>query len=140
MNKNFLITTIQRPFDTSSIDAKAPFACLLYSNQDDATSDEMMSVANWLISSGCRYVVCAGSKCSEWHDIVDTVDIIRDPDTQNLVMTTWHENETVEDVVWFWLNLTDFEDIAFENYLALLIGDSKTIEEKVQKAIKNNSL
>ena len=100
----------------------------------------MESVANWLVHSGCRYAVCAGLKCSEWHDAIDTADTICDPNTQNLIMTTWHENETVEDVVWHWLNLTDFEDIAFENYLALLIGDSKTIEGKIQKAIENNSL
>lgn len=140
MNKNISIAILEKPFDTSSIEVKIPFACLLYSNQDNVTHDEMMSVANWLVSSGCRYVVCAGLNCSEWHDTIDTADIIRDPSTQNLIMTTWHENETIENVVWFSLNLTNFEDMAFENYLVLLIGDSKTIEEKIQKAIKNNSL
>ena len=140
MNKNISIVTIQKPSDTSSIEVKTPFACLLYSNQEKASSDEIESVANWLVNSGCRYAVCAGVKCEEWHDTIDTADTIRDPNTQNLIMTTWHKNETVEDVVWFWLNLTDFEDIAFENYLALLIGDSKTIEEKIQQAIQNNSL
>lgn len=140
MNKNISIETLQKPFDTSSINVKEPFACLLYSNQDDLTNDEMMSVANWLVSSGCRYAVCAGLNCSEWHDTVDTADIIRDPTTQKLVMTTWHEDETIEDIVWFWLNSTDFDDIAFENYLVLFIGDLKTIQEEVQKAIENNSL
>ena len=140
MNKNISIVTIQKPSDTSSIEVKTPFACLLYSNQEKASSDEIESVANWLVNSGCRYVVCAGVKCEEWHDTIDTADTIRDPNTQNLIMTTWHKNETVEDVVWFWLNLTDFENIAFENYLALLIGNSKTIKEKIQQAIQNNSL
>lgn len=101
MNKNISIETLQKPFDTSSINVKEPFAYLLYSNQDDLTNDEMMSVANWLVSSGCRYAVCAGLNCSEWHDTVDTADIIRDPTTQKLVMTTWHEDETIEDIVWF---------------------------------------
>ena len=140
MNKNISIVTIQKPSDTSSIEVKTPFACLLYSNQKKVSSDEMGLVANWLVNSGCRYAVCAGLKCEEWHDTIDTADTIRDLNTQNLIMTTWHKNETVEDVVWFWLNLTDFEDIAFENYLVLLVGDSKTIEEKIRQAINNNSL
>lgn len=100
----------------------------------------MSSIANWLVYSGCRYAVCAGLNCSEWTDAIDSADIIRDPTAKNLIMTTWHENETVEDIVWFWLNLTDFEGINFENYLALLLGDSNTVEEKIQEAIKNNSL
>ncbi len=140
MSKNISIATIQKPFDTSSIEVKIPFACLLFSNQEQLSGNEMESIAKWLVASGCRYVVCTGLKCLDWHDIIDMVDIMHNPNTQNLIMTTWHENETVEDVVWHWLNLTDFEDIAFENYLALLIGDSKTVEEKVQKAIKNNEL
>jgi hypothetical protein len=140
MSKIISIVTIQKPSDTSSIEVKTPFACLLYSNQEKVSSNEMESIANWLVNSGCRYAVCAGLKCSEWHDTIDTADTIRDPHIQNLIMTTWHKNETVEDVVWFWLNLTDFEDIAFENYLALLISDSKAIEEKIQQAIQNNSL
>jgi hypothetical protein len=140
MNKNISIATIKKSSDTSSIEVKTPFACLLYSNQEKASSDEIESVANWLVNSGCRYTVCAGAKCEEWHDMIDTADIIRDPNTQNLITTTWHENEPIEDVVWHWLNLTDFEDIAFENYLALLVGDSKAIEEKIREAINNNSI
>ena len=140
MNKNVSITTIQKPFDLSSIEVKAPFTCLLYSSQEEVTDDEMMSVANWLVTSGCCYAVCAGLKCSAWHDTIDTAEISRDPNIKNLIMTTWHENETAEDVVWYWLNLTNFEDIAFENYLALLVGTSKVIEEKIQNAVKNNDL
>jgi len=140
MNKNVSITTIQKPFDLSSIEVKAPFICLLYASQEDVTDDEMMSVANWLVDSGCRYAVCAGLKCSAWHDTIDTADISRDPNNKNLIMTTWHENQTSEDVVWYWLNLANFEDIALENYLALLVGTSNVIEEKIRNAVKNNDL
>ena len=140
MNKNIAIETIQKPYDTSSIEVKAPFTCLLYSNQENVGNDEMMLIANWLVLSGCRYALCAGLKCKEWHDTIDTADITRDPTIQNLVMTTSHKNEPIEDVVWSWLNLTNFEDITFENYLALLIDDSKTIEEKIRQAIRNNRL
>jgi hypothetical protein len=119
MSKNISILKLQKPIDVSVLKAEAPFVCMIYSNQN-ATIDEISSVADWLISSGCRYIVCAGN--------------------DELVMTTWHEDETIEEVVWFWLNLTNFDDINFENYLALIIGESKEIEEEIQQTIKENSL
>ena len=140
MDKNVSILTLQKPFETSTIEVNSPFACLIYSNQQNVTRDEMSSVANLLINSGCRYAVCAGLNCLDWHDSIDITDTIHDPTLQNFIMSTWHENESVEDVVWFWLNLTDFDDVAFENYLALLIGNSHDVEEKIREAVKNNSL
>jgi len=138
MNKNISISMIQKPFDTlSSKGIDAPFACLLYSNQENVSDAEMMAVANWLLSSGCRYAVCAGIKCSEWHDAIDAADVIRDPAGQNVVMTSWHENESIQDIVWFWLNATNFDDVVFENYLALFIGDSKANSE-IQSAISSS--
>ena len=100
----------------------------------------MALLANWLVHSGCRYAVCAGLNCLEWHDAIDAADIIRDPNAENLIMTTWHEYDVIEDIVWHWLNLTDFENITFNNYLSLLIGSSKEIEDKIKAAIKNNHL
>lgn len=141
MTKNISITTLQRPIDVSNLKIEAPFVCMVYLNQD-TTKEEMILVANWLISSGCRYVVCGGNNCELLHDIIDETSVIKniDENKDELVMTTGHENEPVEEVVWFWLNLTNFDDINFENYLALVIGESKEIEEEIHQRIKENSL
>jgi hypothetical protein len=139
MSNNISIITIQKIIDIPILEINAPFVCLIYSDQE-TTSEEMMKVTEWLISSECRYAVCAGKDCETWHDAIDSADILFEHNSDELVMTSWHEKETIDEVVWFWLNLTNFDDITFENYLALIISDSKVIEEEIQKAIKNNNL
>ena len=134
----FSVKTIQRPFDFSIIDIKAPFACFLYSSQNDLTHSEMMSVANWLVSSGCSEVICAGSRCSEWHNEIDSADIIHNSSTKIPVTTALREDDAAEVIIWHWLEIIRFQDIIFENCLGLLIGSSSEIEGKVLTAFKNN--
>lgn len=31
----------------------------------------MMAFASQLMKAGCRYAVCAGSECEDWHDAFD---------------------------------------------------------------------
>jgi hypothetical protein len=135
MSKIISVSMIQKPFDPLlSEGIHAPFACLLYSNQENVTTDEMIAVANWLLASGCRYAVCAGTNCSQWHDAIVTADIDRDPTGQSLVITSWRETESIKDIVRFWLNAIDIDDVAFENYLALFIGASN-VNSEIQRAI-----
>lgn len=73
--------------------------------------------------------------CETWHDTIDEISVMKDiEDAQaELIMTTWHENESINGVVWFWVNLTNFDDKIFENYLSLVVDDSKLIEERYNK-------
>jgi hypothetical protein len=49
-------------------------------------------------------------------------------------MTTSHIDESIEEVVWFWLTLTNYDDNIFENFLLLVIGEPENIEVKIMKA------
>ena len=120
--RNIVTGVLHRPYDTSRLQVKAPFVGLLYAN-DSVTSDEMKAIAEWLITSGCRYAVCAGVNCSEWHDAIDMVSVVSDLPEERFIMTSWHTDESMGDVIWFWLNCTDYDDTMFENYLALIVGD-----------------
>ena len=136
--KNISKVTLRKPFDVSSIKIQAPYACLVYS-KEDVTKDEMETISNWIISSGCRYAVCAGADCSKWHDAIDWAYIASDPNYSppeaRFVMTSWHETETLEEIVWFWLMCTVCDDDIFENYLLLIVGESEGLEEEMIKAI-----
>jgi hypothetical protein len=136
--RNISTITLRSPFDVSDIKIKSPYACLIYSTQKDVTDEEMQQVSDWIISSGCRYAVCAGIKCSEWHDSIDWSYIASDPNysppDSRFIMTSWHTDESIEEVVWFWLVLTNYDDNIFENFLLLIIGDSEDIERKIMKA------
>ena len=137
MSINISIKTIRKPFDLSSIEVNAPFACLLHSSQEYLTDDEMMLVANWLLSSGCNEVVCAGFRCSEWHNVIETANMIREPSAKILITTTLSENEAIENVIWHWLDVADYENVTSQNILALLIGGSIAMKEKALIGFKN---
>lgn len=62
-------------------------------------------MSDWLVNTGCYYMMAWGHKCSEWDDSVDhsslqkrNFEITSDDD---LVMTTWHEDESIDETFWF---------------------------------------
>jgi hypothetical protein len=69
------------------------------------SSEWQRDVSDWLVLSGCLYVMAWGPNCSSWDDSVDWSNIGRFegseiPD-ENFVMTTWHDHESLESVFWF---------------------------------------
>lgn len=71
----------------------------------EVTSDWQAQVSEWLVRSGCRYMMAWGRNCSTWDDSVDEANLkIFDygeiPEV-DFVMTTWHENEPLRETFWF---------------------------------------
>jgi hypothetical protein len=81
-----------------------PFKAVLVLEQ--AVADDWQDrVSEWLVRSGCLYMMAWGIECSSWDDSVDWAnlkvvasDVI--PDDQ-FVMTTWHDDEPLAEVFWF---------------------------------------
>lgn len=62
-------------------------------------------VSDWLIQSGCLYMMAWGQDCSAWDDSVDWAylrawDFADAPD-EHSITTTWHERETLAETFWF---------------------------------------
>jgi hypothetical protein len=62
-------------------------------------------VSNWIVRSGCLYMMAWGIECSSWDDSVDWANIDKYgegpiPD-DGFVATTWHSDETLANVFWF---------------------------------------
>ncbi len=62
-------------------------------------------ISDWLVRSGCVYMVAWGKSSSSWDDSVDHASLelssyANVPDEQ-LVMTTWHDAEPLADTLWF---------------------------------------
>lgn len=69
--------------------------------------------------------------CEIWHDAVDE----ENPD-EPMVMTTWHTEESINQVARFFVLDTWFEDCRRpRNYLILLIGSDPTVGDKLQRAV-----
>ena len=62
-------------------------------------------VSDWLVGSGCLYMMAWGPGCRSWDDSVDWANLtafdFADIPDDRFVMTTWHENEPLEEVFWF---------------------------------------
>jgi hypothetical protein len=62
-------------------------------------------VAEWLVASGCLYVIAWGIDCEKWHDCVDRAVIETHnygeiPDDK-FIMTTWHRDESLSEAFWY---------------------------------------
>lgn len=99
-----------------------PFACLVTAASDEeAKSEAMTSLFESLLASGCRYFVCAGASCARLHDIIDET-FVGDSTTSFFargaeIMTTWHSEESPEDLAFFFLRCVDAPSLValFEN-------------------------
>jgi hypothetical protein len=62
-------------------------------------------VSDWIVHTGCLYMMAWGVDCSSWDDSVDCANLEQFdygeiPDDR-FVMTTWHEGEPLDDVFWY---------------------------------------
>ena len=82
------------------------------------------------------------STCEQWHDEVDETYVTRTLDgemDERFVMTTWHTDEPILDVAFFFVWNTNFDDHDFRRFLVLQLGDdavrAKELRDAVTKAV-----
>ena len=93
-----------------------------------------------LIASGCRYVVCGGRESVAWEEAVDEAFVAQDlPDTdidENLVMTSSHKRESMDDVAFFFTRCTTFGPHDFKQFLVLMIGADARIQGELVSTVQ----
>lgn len=116
--------TLGDPFDGEL------YAVLLWATRT-TTAARKHRVCAALIASGCRYVVCGGRESVAWEDAADEAFLAQDlPEAdidENLVMTTSHERESMDDVAFFFTRCTNFGPHDFTRFLVLMMGDNPDI-------------
>lgn len=85
-------------------------------------------VAEWLVDSGCLYVVAWGVDCKLGHDAVDwsvleQFDYGNTPDDR-FVMTTWHDRELLSEALWFARQCASHPDVELTGTLILHVAGS----------------
>jgi hypothetical protein len=124
------------------VKAHAPFKAVVVI--EGAYSPEWQDqVSRWLVDSGCRYMLAWGPDCSSWDDSVDYANILKFfpeeiPDDE-YVMTTWHENQTLEDVFWQAQFNAQFSYNDVELTNALIVHVSNIDREEWMKAVFERS-
>jgi hypothetical protein len=117
------------------------FPCLIWDHDGRFTEAKRLVVAQALLQAGCRYTVCGGENCEAWHDIVDMEYVMQHLDDSEEVreamhvMTTWHDDESPDDVAFFFVLNTNFDYHDFQRYLVLHVGTGP-LKEQVNAAVQ----
>jgi hypothetical protein len=81
-----------------------PFRAIVIVEQS-VTPAWRIQLSDWLVASGCIYAVAWGEECHAWDESIDQASLAQHnyeptPDDR-FVMTTWHEDETIDEAFWF---------------------------------------
>lgn len=108
-----------------SIAQPRPFKAVLVLEQ--AIADDWQDrVSEWLVRSGCLYMMAWGVGCSSWDDSVDwanhDVTGLDDIPDDQFVMTTWHDDEPLVETFWFAGFTAHHPTVSLEEVIIIDIG------------------
>jgi hypothetical protein len=115
-----------------------PYPVLVWATRP-TTDARKQCIAQALIASGCRYVVCGGVESGTWEDAADDAYLQQDlPDPvpdDRFVMTTSHPGQPEDEVAHFFVRATALHR-EFSRYLVLLIGADDPVQARLTAAIR----
>ena len=78
------------------------FVALLVADTTQSDAKTLSGFAESLLASGCVYFCAWGPGCERAHDIMDECSLEIDP----VIMTTWHDDESLDETLYFFLRNT----------------------------------
>lgn len=143
--RTYSTLSIKSADEAKSISIEPPFVCMIWDHGSGFSVEEQSIVASLILKLGCRYFVCGGDNCEQWHDVIDDMLIMEGIDESGkvtdrpLVMTTWHTDDPPNEVTFFFVNCSDVDDLVFKSYLLLHAGEGETVVD-VESALKRSAL
>lgn len=126
--------------EVPDISALNPFRAVVIV-EENVSLEWQIKISNWLVSSGCLYMMAWGLNCVTWDDSVDLANLEQfnhgDIPDEKIVITTWHENEPLKQVFWFSKHSAFHPDVDIKNNLLLHISkqnNEKYLLDKYTKA------
>lgn len=113
--------TLTRPYAFASPFGGEPYVLLLVVVDPTVTTAERNAVCDAVVTSGCRYVCCAGRDAELWHDVLDET-CVGDGESPVFLMTTWHDRDPMIETISFFLADTRDERRTLERYLVAFVG------------------
>lgn len=97
------------------------FKCLILVERD-VGAGYRNEVSKALVEAGCLYTMSWGLECSAWDDSVDWAFLesksVDCPD-EDYVMTTWHDDDSLEEVVEYAKTCSDHSPVQLDDILVL---------------------
>jgi hypothetical protein len=106
-----------------SVPGSKYFVALLAWHSESVPTKELARVARLLLDAGCVYFCCWGVGCERLHDSIDeeySTDGLTVNDDASTIMTTWHEDETLEEAAWFVAHTAHPDDRFFNDCTTIL--------------------
>lgn len=101
--------------------------------ESDVTEQWQELVSTWLVKSGCFYMMAWGKESSTWYDSVKMANLVEvnfaNISDEKLVMTTWHERETLKNVFNFSKYCAFHEQVDLENTILVHISHENREQE-----------
>jgi hypothetical protein len=123
-------------FDKKNIEACA--VLLTAWNGDSVNIERWRERVRFFIGKKCVFFVCLGTYSEELHDVIDECLFEYDDeygkDVGVNIITTYHNNESVQDVVNFFIYSTEIEDNNF-NFLFAYLDDGCVLDMDVKKCL-----
>ena len=140
-DRRFWFLQLEPPYDRLIPGFGMPYVSIVVACDPTITQEQQAEISAQLVATDCRHMLAWGINAISWDTSVDIAFINTDPDfnppNDRHVMTTWHDHETIRDVVWFALMNTNFDSHEFHDYLALMIGTNSEIESELIAAIRS---
>lgn len=106
----FLISVSSiKEFDITRLAQNSKYFTLFIANSEEVIIEEYSKKAKKLIESGLIYLCAWGEECEKIHDIFDEENVIMEinqeieTDNDNVIMTTWHQDESLKEALYFFL-------------------------------------
>jgi len=94
--------------------------------EDRVEPDWQRVVSQWLAETGCLYMIAWGKDCGSWDDSVDMANLRQfefgEIPNEHFIMTTWHEKETLREVMEFARLSAHHPNVELDRLLLLHIG------------------
>ena len=101
--------------------------------ESDVSQMWQWDVSRWLVTSGCKLMLAWGNDCNAWAEAVDEANLERfdygDIPDEEAVVTTWHEDEDLEEVFWFAKNRAKHPVLDLNETVLIHIGAVEKREE-----------
>ncbi|WP_309602499.1 hypothetical protein [Sphingomonas sp.] len=126
MDERPLYIRIEPNADVPELSHPNPFKAIVVL-ETESSGEWQEIVSQRLVTAGCRYMMAWGKECEEFHDIVDKTSLGRhnyDVPAENFIMTTWQNNESLENVFWYSQFCADFsyDDVELRETLIIHVS------------------
>ena len=136
MNRADLITYLHLAPDDALPRLESGYFKAILVIDDNVTPEWQTAVSDWLVRSGCRYMMAWGHKCGEWDDSVDYASLrlfdYGEVPEDDFVMTTWHDKDSLMDTFWFSAHSAMHPSLNLEQTYIIHIAPSERSNELLQ--------